>query len=167
MRSFASAAAARAIATGSFLVLSAIATQSVAEGVHGRWESRSTDGKCWAASQPVGATGNAGGRGPAYVSIQNHPSEGVRGSIAVVSGNPDSGKGEVTLEVDGSKFDVLPYGDAAFSRSGAPEASLIAAMRKGRELKVTWALPSGDTVVDTYSMEGFASAKSEIDQKCR
>jgi len=34
-------------------------------------------------------------------------------------------------------------------------------------MKVTWTSQSGSVVVDTYSMEGFSSAKSEIDQKCR
>jgi len=168
MKAFARSARGRTGILGSSLALCALlgSAPASADSVHGKWESRIADGKCWAASQPVSTTA-AGGRAPAYLSIQNHPSEGVRGSVAVVSGDGEAGKGEVSLEVDGSRFEMLPFGEAAFARSGAPEASLIAAMRKGRELKVTWTSPSGSVVVDTYSMEGFASAKSEIDQKCR
>lgn len=168
MKAIASSARGRACGLGSTLALCAFifAVPAAADAVHGQWESRIAEGKCWAASQPASTTAS-GKRGPAYVSIQNQPSEGIRGSVAVVSGDPETGKGEVTLEVDGTRFEMLPYADAAFARSGPPEASLIAAMRKGREMKVTWTSPSGAMVVDTYSMDGFSAAKTEIDHKCR
>jgi|HigsolmetaAR206D_1030411.scaffolds.fasta_scaffold00531_4 Invasion associated locus B (IalB) protein. len=154
------------VAIGTVIAASAVSLPASA-GIHGKWESRETGGKCWAATTPVSSTGAASGRGPAYLSIQNHPSEGVRGSVAVVSGTKETAKGDVAVEVDGARFEMLPFDDAAFARSGAPEAALIAAMRKGREMTVTWTLPSGQRVIDRYSLDGFSAAKAAIDRNCQ
>lgn len=148
-----------------YAATSVAATAAFADGTHGSWASRLGEERCWAFTLPVSATPSPE-RGTAYLSIQNHKPEGIRGSIAVVSGLPDSAAGEVSLSVDGKSFDMLPFGEAAFARTGAPEAALIAAMRSGREMTVTWALPSGGKVEDRYSMDGFTAAKADID-KCR
>lgn len=134
-------------------------------GTFGKWETRSASSRCWAYTQPIAPSGDVA-RGQPYLSIQNHKPENIRGSIAVISGVKDSAKGEVSLSVDGKSFEMLPFGDAAFARTGAPETALIAAMRSGKELTVTWSLPSGAKVIDRYGMDGFSAAKADIDN-CR
>lgn len=131
------------------------------------WAVKSANGKCWTISQPQSLAQRGVERGPAYAAVQNSPADGVRGSFSAISGTGESAKGGATLEVDGKSFEVLPFDDAVFVKSGAPENALLAAMKKGSELKVVWNLPSGKTVTDTYSLNGFTSAKEKIDRDCR
>ena len=139
---------------------------SAAQTLHGDWESFAKDGRCWASTAPQSSSGSIPGRSGAYLSIQNHPDEGVRGSVSVVAGFKASEEGEVMLEVDGETFEALPFGGAAFTASGKPEAQLIAAMRRGKELTVTWTDPAGGSATDRYSLIGFGSAKGDIDGRC-
>lgn len=147
------------------LVLAASTAQ--AETVHGSWKSHEEGGKCHAAATPSASDGVIEGRGQAYVAIQNNPAEGVRGSVAFVSGSESTGDGDVTVSVDGKSFEVLPFKDSAFAASGRPEAALVAAMRRGHELKIEWALKDGSKLTDTYDLTGFTAAKQAIDAQCR
>lgn len=145
----------------------AAATAFPAAAQDSAWHTYSKDGKCWASSAPVRSEGGIANRSGQFLSIQNAPSEGVRGSVAMVSGFAASGEGSVTAAVDGETFEVLPFGDAAFAGSGKPEAELVAAMRRGREMTVTWTADGGGTATDVYSLEGFSAAKAETDASCR
>ena len=147
------------------LVLAASSAQ--AEGVHGNWKSFSEGGRCHAAATPASSEGMIEGRGQAYVAIQNNPGEGVRGSVSFVSGSESTGTGDVRVIVDGKEFEVLPFKDSAFAASGRPEAALVSAMRRGRELKVEWSLKNGEKATDTYDLGGFTAAKQAIDSACR
>lgn len=140
---------------------------AAAQAVHGDWESFRKDGRCWAATAPVSSEGTIPERSGPYLSIQNYPAEGVRGSVVIVAGFEDAGLGDAYVEVDGVKFEVLPYGNSAFTASGKPEAALIAAMRRGTELKVTWTTKSGQAATDRYSLAGFTASKNDIDSGCR
>lgn len=149
------------------LSLALVASAAQAETVHESWKSYSNDGRCHAVSVPTSSEGSIDGRGPAYVAIQNHPSEDIRGSIAIVSGSDATGLGTVDVTVDGKGFEVLPFKDSAFAASGKPEAALVAAMRRGHELKVEWTLQDGKKVTDRYDLKGFTAAKNAIDSECR
>lgn len=148
-------------------VLAATATLAHAETSGSDWKTFQKEGKCWAAIGPVQSEGSIAGREGQFLSIQNHPSEGVRGSVAIVSGFASAGEGSVKVTVDNEGFEVLPFGNAAFAASGKPEAALIAAMRRGHELAVTWTTEEGETATDRYSLSGFAASKSSIDAACR
>jgi len=132
---------------------------------HKDWETFEKDGKCWAATAPTFTSGAANRN--AYLSITNFPEEGVKGSVAIVSGTDETAKADVVIDVDGATFSALPFGNAAFTASGNPEAKLISAMLRGRELRVTWNMPSGEKETDIYSLMGFSAAKNAIDSACR
>lgn len=155
------------IATLAALASIVFSLPAAAQAVHGDWESFQKDGKCWASTVPAGSEGSVSRRSAPYLSIQNHPAEGVRGSVLISAGFEEAGLGEAKVEVDGKSFEVLPYGGAAFAASGKPEAALIAAMRRGAELKVTWTSKSGETATDRYSLAGFTASKNDIDSICR
>lgn len=145
----------------------AMSLPAAAQTAHQDWQAFRMDGKCWAATVPVSSEGSIPGRSGPYLSILNIPEEDVRGSVAIVAGFDEAGLGEASLEVDRRKFQVLPYGGAAFVASGKPEAELIAAMRRGSELAVTWTTKDGDTATDRYSLMGFTASKNDIDAWCR
>jgi hypothetical protein len=145
------------------LAIALVAGAANAETNHADWASRSENGHCWAMSGPSSSEGGIAGRSGPYVSIQNVPSEDVRGSIAFVSGTELTAEGEAKVQVDGQSFEVLPFKDAAFAGSGKPEAALVGAMRRGHELVVTWMAKDGSTATDRYSLAGFGAAKATVD----
>lgn len=128
------------------------------------WSVSSANGACWASTTP---TSPVDGRGQPVLSIQNHPSEGVRGSIALTTGGIDASQAKAVIEVGDKEFATLTYGEAAFVGSGKPEAELTAAMQRGQELKISWTSKEGKVDTDIYSLRGFSAAKSEIDRNCR
>lgn len=146
-----------------FLAMALSAGAATAEEAATGWESKSEDGRCWAISSPTSSEGGIAGRSGPYVSIQNVPSEDVRGSVAFVSGTDATAEGEAKVLVDGQSFEVLPFKDAAFAGSGKPEAALVGAMRRGHDLVVTWTTKDGSTATDRYSLAGFSAAKSAVD----
>lgn len=134
---------------------------------HGDWTTHKEDGRCWASTFPRLTEGNINGRQDPFLSITNFPSEGVASSIAVVAGYDGAGEGKAVFSVDSKEYDALPYGNAAFTASGKPEAELISAMRRGKEFTVQWTSKAGEVSSDTYSLMGFIDAQSTIDKECR
>lgn len=130
------------------------------------WSTFEKDGRCWASTEPNFSSSSIK-RGKPYLSIQNFPEEGVEGSVSIVSGTKETAAADITIDVDGKKYDALPFENAAFTASGKPEAKLISSMLRGRELRVTWKMPSGQEETDIYSLMGFSAAKREIDRACR
>lgn len=147
------------------LVLAASAAQ--AEGTHDNWTSKSSDGRCFAVTHPVRSEGEIAGRSAPYIAIQNVPAEDVRGSVAIVSGSDTTVEGDVKISIDGKEFEVLAFQDSAFAASGKPEAALVTALRRGRELKATWTSKDGNAVTDTYDLNGFQAAKAAVDSGCK
>lgn len=148
------------------LAVALAANVANAETVHSAWTAKSDDGRCWAVSTPSSSEGGIASRAGPYVSIQNVPSEDIRGSVAIISGTELTAEGDAKVEVDGKAFEVIPFKDAAFAASGKPEAALVGAMRRGHELVVTWTAKDGTTATDRYSLAGFSAAKSAVDA-CR
>lgn len=148
------------------LILAATALSASAAMADGGWQVKSQDGHCFASATPARSEGELAGRGSPYLAIQNVPSEGVRGTVAIVSGTEATAAGDVTVEVDGQAFEVLPFKDAAFAAQGKPEAQLVSAMRRGQELKVSWKLQDGASVTDVYDLTGFTKAKDDAEKAC-
>jgi len=131
------------------------------------WSVFSGNGACWASTMPHHSESTFENRSTPYLSIQNHPSEGVRGSIAVTNGGVDASQMKAVIDVDGKQFATLTYAEAAFVGTGKPETNLTAAMLRGKEFKVTWTDKDGKSAEDRYSLTGFSAAKNEIDQNCK
>ena len=134
---------------------------------HTDWVSdQKPDGRCIAFASPQSNEGAISGRNGPYITVMNSPKEGIRGAISFVSGSDLTGLGSVKVAVDGEEFEVLPFKDAAFAASGKPEASVLAAMRKGHALTIAWSTKDGQSVTDTYSLTGFSAAHAAI-ENCR
>jgi len=131
------------------------------------WKVSSSDGACWASSSPSSIDGSFENRSVPSLSIQNHPSEEVKGSIAASNGGVDASQMKAVIVVDDKEFATLTYREAAFVGTGKPEANLTAALLRGKEAKVIWTSKEGKTVVDRYDLAGFTSAKNDIDRNCK
>lgn len=149
------------------LALALAASSAHAETTHENWTSKSVDGRCFAVTHPARSEGEIAGRNAPYLAIQNVPSEGVRGAVAIVSGSVATVEGDVKVAIDGKEFEVLAFQDSAFAASGQPEAALVTALRRGHELTATWTSKDGNAVTDTYDLKGFTAAKAAVDADCR
>lgn len=129
------------------------------------WSVDKADGRCTAWTKTVSTAGES--RPDAYLSIVNVPGEGVKNSVAFVYGKHGAGKAQASATVDGKAFELLTFDTAAFAASGAPEAELIAAMRRGAQVDITWSEADGSLSKDSYSLKGFTAANSKIDSDCR
>lgn len=157
------------VLAGMALLLAAPA--SLAQVVHQEWEAHGTRGDCYAVTFPLLSDGAENRPGQAYVSVTHKRSEGLRDAVSFVSGLEDVTDSEVSAMVTSStgvenSFELLPFGGAAFARGGAPEKSLITAMKSGRELVVTWKTSGGATIQDRYSLMGFTAAHGDIGRRC-
>lgn len=134
----------------------------------GDWFATSGNDACWALTLPTDTEGGSPERATAQLSIQNDPSQGVKGSIIATNGTIDATEMRAVFDVDGKKFDTLTYRDTAFVASGKPEAELIAAMTRGSKFLVYWNDKDGNTITtDTYSLDGFSKSKEQIDALCK
>ncbi|MBY3151167.1 hypothetical protein HFO56_01935 [Rhizobium laguerreae] len=147
------------------VALAALPGFANATEVFDNWTVENANGRCTAWTKPVDVDGET--REAAYLSIVNVPGEGVRNSVAFVYGKTGAGKAQASATVDGKTFELLTYDTAAFAASGSPEAELISAMRRGSDAAVNWTEADGSISKDTYSLKGFASAKSKIEVDCR
>lgn len=138
---------------------------ATAADVFDDWSVEKVDGRCTAWTKPVSTAGEA--RAEAYLSIVNVPGEGVKNSVAFVFGKHGAGKAQAAATVDGKAFELLTFDTAAFAASGAPEAELISAMRRGGQVDVNWSEADGSISKDGYSLKGFTAAKAKIDSDCR
>jgi hypothetical protein len=145
--------------------LSAISGVSRADEKFDAWTVLKADGRCTAFTKTTSVDGEA--RPGAFLSIVNVPKEGVKNSVAFSYGKDGAGKLSASGGVDDKSFELLTFDKAAFAGSGAPEAELIAAMKKGGEASVSWTAPDGSVSKDVYSLAGFSTAKAKIDADCR
>jgi len=129
------------------------------------WTVEKADGRCTAFTTTTSVEGAA--REGSYLSIVNVPGEGVKNSVAFGYGKSGAGKAHASADIDAESFELLTFDTAAFAASGAPEAQLISAMKKGGEASVTWTEADGTILKDKYSLKGFSAAKSKIDADCR
>jgi hypothetical protein len=147
------------------IAASVMPSMAVADEQFENWHTKKADGRCTAWSLPMDTVGEK--RDGAFLSIVNVPAEGVKNSVAFVFGKPGVGKGSASAQVDGKTIELLTFDTAAFAASGAPEADLISAMRRGAEVSVNWVEEDGSIHKDTYSLKGVTAANNRIDQDCR
>lgn len=153
-------------AIAGLVALAAISGSAHAADVFDSWKTEKADGRCTAYTMPASSNGAA--RDGAYLAIVNVPGEGVKNSVSMVyRSEGGAGKAHATATIGGETFELLTFDKAAFAASGAPEAALIAAMRKGGEISVNWTDADGSIAKDTYALKGFNGAKSKIDGDCR
>lgn len=148
------------------IALTLCASATAFAETHKDWETVIEDGRCWAFTKPTVTNGEIEGRKPGQITILNQPSEDTRGAVLIEAGH-DANMWDVDVSVDGKDFNFLPFESTAFIQSGKPEGRVIAAMKSGESMTVTWRTQDAGMISETFSLMGFSAAKSEIDRKCR
>lgn len=98
--------------------------------------------------------------------ITHRPGEKVYDVVSFVEGYPLKKDSDVTLDIDGKKFDMFTNGDSAWSRTSDTDKQIVQAMGKGKSAVVTGTPEKGPPSVDTYSLAGFSRALALIDKAC-
>jgi len=129
------------------------------------WDFQSDDRRCWVSNTPSASRSAPPDRGDTGISVLHDKAEGTRYSISILSGLPDVSSADVSVDIDGKSFVVLPWGGAAFPKSGQPELDMVQAMKAGSTLTVTWKL-EGMTIEDVYSLLGFTAGVTVMDRMC-
>jgi hypothetical protein len=129
----------------------------------GSWESfyySEKGGKvCYMASQPS----NGKSQGKAFLTITHRTADKSIGVISVTQGFAYRKDAPPSIEIGSSKFDLYSDGDTAWSRN---DKAVMAAALKAKTLVVHGSPGKGQSVSDSYLLDGFAKAYGAISQAC-
>ena len=136
-------------------------------GKSGDWESFTYAEKggrvCYMASLPKHSSGAPKGRGPAFVTITHRTSDKSVGVVSVTQGVAFKKDSAPQIEIGGSRFDLYVSGDTAWSRN---DKAVVAALSKGKAAQIHGQSAKGEAITDSYSLDGFGKAYSEISKAC-
>ncbi len=121
---------------------------------------------CFAFSEPKKSEANREAkRGPIRFIVTNYPSRKVKGQVSTIIGYPFKEGAPVKLTIDEQDFTLYPVGDTAWAEK--EDAEIVAAMKKGKTLKIAATSWKGTETTDNYSLAGISAAIDEIDSACK
>jgi hypothetical protein len=122
---------------------------------------------CYVASTPTDTAPKGVNRDPIYFMISIRPADQVQHEASVIIGYPIKENSTVTATVDGQDFTLFTKDDGAWVQNPQDEASLVAAMQKGRTLVIKGTSRRGTDTTDTYSLSGVTAALESAGKECR
>lgn len=125
---------------------------------------------CFIATQPTDSkySQEARGRSPAFFQVTRIPAKGITNEASSISGYTFLASAGVTLDVDGTRFQMTldpSQPDTAWA-AAEQENALIEAMRKGRVMTMQGTSRRNTVIVDTYSLSGVTAALDAIAKAC-
>ena len=152
---------------GLFAVLLAAASPVWAAelvGIYGQWGAfaKGMNGRCHAMAQ---AALEDGKRPDGYLSVVLTPK--AMPQVYARLSRPMSTNAGISLTVEGRRFRLSGSGRDAFARNAQMDKALIAAMRSARSLSIETVGADGRALVDSYSLNGAASAIDAARLACR
>lgn len=98
--------------------------------------------------------------------VTHRPQENVFNVVNFYEGYPLKPGSDVTLDIDGTNFDLFTKDDGAWSRSADTDKTIVEAMAKGRTAVIKGTPEKGPAATDTYSLSGFTATLAMIDKAC-
>ncbi len=174
------------------LTLLTLATPAFAEGeakplgTFGKWEAAffmdNGHKVCYMATQldaekTVSKT-KVKGRDPAYLFITHWPADNEKNAVTVNAGYSFKAGSKAAVEVNGKKFDMATgskgstaaSGDAdeqlAWMQDQKQEDDLAGEIQKGSTFKIEGTSKRGNTITDSYSLDGSGDAYAAISKEC-
>lgn len=133
-------------------------------------ESNPTE--CWAVSAPKETVNTRDGsvvsvnRGDIRLIVFYRPAEQVVGQVMFAGGYPFASGSTVSMEVDGTTFQMFTDNETAWPATPEEDAKFVAAMKRGAEAVVVGRSSRGTTTTDTFSLLGFTAAVEEAASRC-
>jgi hypothetical protein len=121
---------------------------------------------CYLAGNPQKSEPAGRRRRQPVAMVTHRPAENVANVVSLVEGYPLKEGSDVSLDIDGTKFDLFTKGDSAWTRTSELDKTIVEAMAKGKQAVVKGTPQKGPPTTDTYSLTGFAQAVAMIDKAC-
>ena len=121
---------------------------------------------CYLTGEPQKREPAAGKRKHPLAMVTHRPGEKIANVVSFVEGYPIKEGSDVSLDIDGTKFELFTKGDSAWARTAELDKSIVEAMAKGKQAVVKGIPQKGQPTTDTYSLAGFAQALALIDKAC-
>jgi len=164
---------------GGAAMLAWAATQGVAQestnlvGSQTDWSifTESDPKECWGVSSPKETVNTRDGqpvsarRGDILLFV-TFRAGGAAGEVSFTGGYPFAGGSTVSVEIDGTRYEMFTDGEWAWPASAAEDATLLAALKKGTTAVLTARSGKGTQTQDTFSLRGFTAAMEEAAKRC-
>lgn len=127
--------------------------------------------ECWGVSSPRETVNSRDGqpvsvrRGDILLFVTFRPS--AAGEVSFTGGYPFAGGSTVSINVDGTTFELFTDGEWAWPGTKEDDAALLAAMKKGASAVLTARSGKGTQTKDTFSLRGFTAAMTEAETRCK
>ena len=128
--------------------------------------------ECFAVSAPTEQENTRDGapvevsRSEALLFVFYRPTEGVQGQVTFTGGYPFAASSTVTLDVNGTAFQLFTEGEWAWPATPEEDARVVAALKGGSEAVLTGQSGRGTVTRDTFSLLGFTSSVDEAASRC-
>ena len=126
--------------------------------------------ECWGVTAPKETLNTRDGqavsvrRGDILLFVTYRP--GSKGEVSFTGGYPFAGGSTVTLDIGGTKFDLITDGEWAWSGSPDEDARIITALKAGVSAILTARSSRGPQTQDTFSLLGVSAALDEAAKRC-
>ena len=128
--------------------------------------------ECWAVSAPKETVNTRDGapvdarRGDILLFVFYRPEGGANGQVAFSGGYPFAGGSKVTLDINGTAFDLFTEGEWAWPASPEADAQIVAAMKRGSSAVLRGQSGRGTQTTDSFSLLGFTASVDEAAARC-
>jgi hypothetical protein len=132
--------------------------------------------ECYIVSPPTSSVARRDGatvevqRGDIRLFVAFRPGENVMNEVSFTGGYPFREGSTATLSVGSESFALTPgEGDSGEWAWSAPseDSSVVAALRRGSDAKVTGVSSRGTTTEDAFSLMGFTAAVEDAAARCQ
>lgn len=122
--------------------------------------------QCFAMTTPKSKSPANLNHGDVFFFVSNRPAENIRMEPSILVGYNFQDNSKVTVDIDGQKFTLFTKGDGAWVESAPQEAALVAAMKKGKSMKVAATSGRGNPTGYTFSLSGISATLADVAKAC-
>ncbi|SHO64552.1 Invasion protein IalB, involved in pathogenesis [Pseudoxanthobacter soli DSM 19599] len=121
---------------------------------------------CFAMTVPKASTPAGLNHGDVRFFVTSRPAANVRMEPSIRVGYNFQENSKATVDIDGQKFTLFTKGDGAWVENASAEPQLIAAMKKGKSMKVAATSGRGNATGYTFSLSGITATLNDIQKAC-
>ena len=128
--------------------------------------------ECWGVSSPKETVNTRDGapvtvkRSDILLFVTFRPGQ-AGGETSFTGGYPFAPGSKVSMDVDGTNFELVTDGEWAWAASTDEDAKILEALRKGGAAVLTAKSAKGTQTKDTFSLRGFTAAMTEAGDRCK
>lgn len=128
--------------------------------------------ECWAVTTYKESVNSKDGRvvavtrGEILLMVFFRPGAGVKGQVAFTGGYPFANGSTVSVDINGTEFEMYTEGEWAWPATPQDDVKLITAMKRGADAVLSAVSTRGTATKDTFSLLGFTAAYEDAEKRC-